>query len=175
MDSLNNNGGLSTYSNNLDYDFDPLLTRPAVNTDWVAQSTPKNYVRQKEDLIRFSPVVLLKRATEVISNTVTSLLNGTPKPVDGTPKPVEGVLIDLSTGSNSRCSYPNGTEQLNQKQIKKRIKRERRKILKEWQRLENHIQQQDWYKELAEVFTMPTKTDIPADPALEQEPEQPPE
>ena len=70
-----------------------------------------------------------------------------------------GTLVNLSPKSTDKSSYPNysapGFNRLSLNQQVKHLEPEFDKMLGELENLEKHIQKQDWYQDLVEVYTVP--------------------
>ena len=66
----------SPHQNNLDHQFDPLLEKPKAKSNWVAMSTPTNYMPKEDDLTGFRPLQVLKKTIRVVSRMVTSMCKG---------------------------------------------------------------------------------------------------
>lgn len=179
MNPLNKIPGQSTYQNQLDHEFDPLVQPKAQNrteTDWVKDITPRKYVPREDDLIRFPPYQLMKREVKVVSDSVSVMMAGNPpesavnqnnamRAFKTAATPKEGVLVDVSTGPEYRSQYPHGRNPYRQPvrlvplAEDPPITREFNKIMAEMQNLERHIQNQDWFTELKEVFPAKGVTD----------------
>ena len=154
--------GKSTYQNHMDNDNCPLLTKP--ENDWVSLHTPKNYLAEDDDLIRFNDVgvadrqvrifpVSISEATKYLMSMVRSVFDsGESKSVK---EPPLGELIDLT--------FPETTHKVpcfdNQHQfssdIDMLVSREIQIILDEMNRLEEQLKKEQWYQELSEVFYTP--------------------
>ena len=81
------------------------------------------------------------------------------------------ILVDLSPDSKYGSTYSNSTTKLSRRGKKTRRKREFKKMLNELTNLEKHLQKQEWYKDLMDVFPPKGATNAKQEDREEQEPQ----